>query len=764
MYELLMYYLVRIIILLILFSHSLSGKLRVAIGWPLAINVEYQVANMRISKVLPIAVILVSLLSMTVFFLISFATLKSDIEARSAIVLENVLKSNIKNMTGLFSGLGEEIVYQSNSNTFIKAIVDLKSGWNDSDTDAVKAIYQRDDSDRSAIVMAEGEEMYEYMHEAHHPSILNYVNKSAFTDVLILDPDLNVIYSALKGAEFGINLADGASGEKAHRSIAEKIVTLSAGAMAQTSFLEDPQGRRYAYLVTSIMVDGAVGGYLVGKIAAGHVAHSLEGFGMVGESGAISAYDEGGGLIASTLTGGADKFPDYNAIRTTDEGALVATATTPGGDEVTFAATRMSVGSQTFRIVVQEINAEIYRALDTLVRLLAVAALLIAGIVSVIVVFGARILSRPLSLIADSILRIAHGDADAKLEIPTRFHEIRLIASSLSTFRENALEKARLETAARQERLTELAKQQQLEGHICAFKDEISDVLHRIGRETEAMRSSASILSEAVQTASREGGVAHQSTEQASSNVQLVAKASQEMSASIQEIGSQSQKANNCVEDAVGLVEATSQGVEHLSQASGKIGAVVELIRTISEKTKMLALNARIEASRAGDAGKSFVIVANEVRTLSEQTARATDDIESQIKRVQSGTAETVKAIRTISDSMRDITGTTSTIAAAVEEQEISTQEISQSISRAADGSGQALQSVESVAEAIGNTDHEANRVLGVSDELAAVTLRLSESVEQFLVNVAGSDCQVQDRPPDGLAAKPKREENILAA
>lgn len=697
---------------------------------------------MRISRVLPISVILVSLASMAVFFLISFVTLKQDIKEKSETVLANLAAANQKGTAELLAGLHTEIAYQAGSNAFVKAMVDLQSGWDASDSTAVSAIYLADVEDRSAIILADGEEMYEYMHEAHHSSILSYVKKSAFSDVFVLSPDRQIIYTALKNEEFGVSLGDGKPDNAGFSVLAETLDALGADKISQSRFFaRQADGAQFAYLATPIMIEGSLGGYLVGKVSATRIARGFESFGMIGRSGAISMIDDAGTFVSGTTGANAALLPVFDGFDLANPSADLApvVATSKSGSDVdyTFSISPIQSGNQNFWIVVQETNAEIYAALDTLVELLAIAAVTISTCVSFMVYFGAQIVSRPLTRAANMILSLAHGDANTDITISSRFREIQQIASSLSTFRDNAQQKVRLEEAAALERKAERIKQQRLESLVSNFKEDISDVLSKMGRETEAMRSSATILNEAVTTASNEGNVARQSTEDASSNVQVIAAASEEMSSSIQEISSQAHRANDCVQNAAEIVSGTSRDIALLSEASDKIGAVVELIRKISEKTKMLALNARIEASRAGEAGQSFVIVANEVRTLSEQTADATDDIESQILRVQSTTRDTVNAIKKMSDSMQDISQTTATIAEAVEEQGKTTQEITRSISLAADGSTQASRSVETVAMAIGNTDHEANRVLGVSDELAGVTSQLALSVEHFLDSVA---------------------------
>jgi methyl-accepting chemotaxis protein len=222
-------------------------------------------------------------------------------------------------------------------------------------------------------------------------------------------------------------------------------------------------------------------------------------------------------------------------------------------------------------------------------------------------------------------------------------------------------------------------------------------------------------------------------SEEASSNVQSVASATEELGSSVNEISRQVQESSRIAGEAVRQAEATDARIAQLSQAASRIGDVVKLITAIAEQTNLLALNATIEAARAGEAGRGFAVVASEVKALASQTAKATEDISTQISSMQSATRESVAAIKEIGTTISRISEIAATVAAAVEEQGGATQEIAKNVQRAARGTAEVASNIVEVNRGAAETGSASGEVLAAAGSLAGESTRLKDEIENFL-------------------------------
>lgn len=265
--------------------------------------------------------------------------------------------------------------------------------------------------------------------------------------------------------------------------------------------------------------------------------------------------------------------------------------------------------------------------------------------------------------------------------------------------------------------------------------DNVSEVVKVVASAAVELQSTAESLSVTAEETTRQSQSVASASEQTTNNVNTVAAAAEEMANSIEEIGRQVEQSATIASRAVQEANSTDTSVSGLAAAAQKIGEVVELISDIANQTNLLALNATIEAARAGDAGKGFAVVASEVKSLANQTAKATEDIAAQIGNIQEATGGTVTAIKNISTTIGEISEIASSIASAVEEQSAATQEISRNVQEAAAGTQDVASNIAGVTQAADETGRSASEVLSAAKELSVNGEQLREHVDKFVDN-----------------------------
>lgn len=683
---------------------------------------------MKISKALPAAVIGVCAASIITFFATSYFSLKNDVEGSAQRILSNLKLTNLESTQSIIADAREQVAFHAASNVFIKAFVDLSGGWQRSDINALKGIFLRDGVDRRDIVIGEGTQFYEFMHEAHHGPIRDIVDQAPFDDLLIVTADGTVIYSVMKGDEFGQSIGTGG-----HERLSRLQSAIDAPTDGTVVFDQETLGFNTMF-AAPIMIEGEVAGHLVGVLPADAIGTRFRSFGMLGETGVILLIENKTDRVLSGTKAVADDM--VAMIPAGMSASEVISVSGSSGDRMTAIRTTIPGTDERYVIQIQQEDAELYASLTRLGWLLAIIGLVILALVSVLVVLGVRVLSAPLSDVSNGIRELSQGNLQGAVVAESRFDEINQIIGALSVFRDRETERRALEAEAREEDRREIERQKVLRQRIDVFRTGISDVLSTLNTETASMARTADTLGTVADGASTEASHAGQSSDESRQNVQSVSERMGEVSAAMGDILDQTQKTSTYTAEAAEQVRQTSESIASLAQASSDIDNVIAFIREIADQTNLLALNATIEAARAGEAGKGFAVVAAEVKSLSNQTSQATVQIAEQIGNIQSSSNGAVDAMTAVSSAINEINEFSTTIASSVELQGHATREISDSLTRAASGSEQASQSVEQVASAIDQTNREAQEVQSATTRLANVAQDLSENVEMFLAEV----------------------------
>ena len=280
-------------------------------------------------------------------------------------------------------------------------------------------------------------------------------------------------------------------------------------------------------------------------------------------------------------------------------------------------------------------------------------------------------------------------------------------------------------------------------GALAKFAEEFGSRMERVAGNlagaANELGNDAQAMSGAAEETTKQSHAVAAASEQASANVQTVASAAEELSASILEINRQVTDSNGVTNRAVEEAERTNSQIRNLAEAGKRIGEVVKLISEIASQTNLLALNATIEAARAGEAGKGFAVVASEVKSLANQTARATEEIAAKIAEMQAATDTSVEAVESIGRTIARINDIATGIAAAVDEQGASTREIARNVLEASAGTAEVSSNVSGISDAAAGTGRAAGRVRDASDRIAGEVGTLRSEVAKFLGDLKAS-------------------------
>ena len=381
-------------------------------------------------------------------------------------------------------------------------------------------------------------------------------------------------------------------------------------------------------------------------------------------------------------------------------------------------------------------SQRIYREIDEGIQRTALLITIIAILACGLAAFGAviiwRAVARPLARITSVTEEVAAGSVERIVPYSDRRDEVGALARSIEVFQSTMRKNDELNRTVLADARARARQQEEISVEITRFGGEVEATLSELGRISDQMLTASRQLTGAADNASTRTNIAGSASAEASANVRDIASAADELAASVTEIDRQVSQANAIANKAVSEAEWTNTMVKELDEAAGRISDVVRLITDVAEQTNLLALNATIEAARAGEAGRGFAVVANEVKALAGQTAKATEDIGTQISGMQHATKRSIEAIGAIEGTIRNIGDISAAIAAAVTEQGAATQEIARSVETAAERTSQTAEQVMQVGEATQATRESAITVETVSQDLGAVAARIRAQVDAF--------------------------------
>jgi methyl-accepting chemotaxis protein len=707
---------------------------------------------MPIARKLPLAIAGVAAIAAVLAGGVGYMVASRTITNEAKVQLSALAESKSETLGVYLRSIEDDIQSLRSSPVTLQALAAFDAGFARMGTDAtdrLQGLYIEKNPNpigqKDALDFAPDGSPYSQAHARFHPWFRTYLKQKGYYDIFLFDTDGQNVYTVFKELDFATNLVDG---QWKDTDLGAVFSAAKANAATGKSAFVDfkpyaPSNNVPASFIAAPITDadGKFRGVIAFQMPIDRINNAMSSGLALGQSG-------------EAMILGGDKLMRNQSRLTKDQTILAASHDAPAVDEalggksgVTEAATRvgqagliayqpLEFNGVTWAILVEKSKAEALAALVPMMWTIFGATLILVVIGAFAGIAFARTIAVPVGRLTEVMGDLANGNDNVTVEGSGRQDEIGAMARAVEIFKENALERRRLEEQARKEAASRAERTAKIDALTGEFESAVSEMVRTVAAAATELQATAAVMTQNAQSANQLASNVAAAAEEQTVNAETASAGAGDLAKAITDIERNAADSALVVREAVTAAQSATQVIDSLADAARRIGEVVDLIKDIADQTNLLALNATIEAARAGEAGRGFAIVAQEVKSLANQTAGATDDIAAQIQGIERPMKDAVAAIESIDRIIAKLAQNAQAIEQSVAEQSATTGEIARNVAEVSKAAVSVAEDITRVSQASGETGAAASQVLSASADVARQSEALQAVVSKFLTGV----------------------------
>lgn len=654
------------------------------------------------------------------------------------------------------TSIKEELVVLSDNGYVRDAIRDFDAGYKAlgyAPDQQLQKLYIDDNSnkvgEKDKLDAAQDGSAYSAAHAKYHPWFHKLQQFREYYDVFLFNKDGDIVYTVFKERDFATNVLNGPwKDSDIAKAFADAKADPKDGNVHFYDFREyAPSNNVPASFISTPVMDenGQFLGVLAFQMPAGKINDMFKDMSDLGKTAA--SYLVGMDHLMRTDYA-FEKEPTTLKMKI-EEDAVIRALNGETGVFVDIDEHTKEEAVTTYRpfefegvkwaMVTEKLLDEVIIPFKEVQKFSIICSLAILLVVALISALYAGALTKAIKRMVETMKKLADGDNAVVIPGLERHDELGDMAKAVQVFKENAIEMERLSAEQeKQKARTEQEKREAMHRLADDFDQRTSNIILSLSSSSQQMQQMAAKMTGASERTSEISSAVAAAATEADANVQTVAAATEELAASAAEISQQINTVATMANTAATEAQITSKEVKNLQEMAVSVGEVVGAIKEIAEQTNLLALNATIEAARAGEAGKGFAVVADEVKKLANETAQKTEEIGDRVSKIQNAINSSVHAMDKIIRNVQNIDEATNSVTAAVEEQNAATREIGRNVTEASTGTQQVSQNIVTVQENAYETGEASKTVLQAANELSHLSRDLREQVSRFLGDIRG--------------------------